>query len=266
MSLSFQGAVVLITGAGSGLGRQLALQLAHKGAIIAAVDLHAEPLRALIDEVGGAWAVADVTDQAGMQAAVGALQDKLGPIDMLIANAGIACETPAAHFRPADVEAVVRVNLLGVANSIGAVLPEMLARGRGHLVAVSSLASYRGMWHGAGYCASKAGVNALVESLRLEVRPLGIRCTTVCPGWIRTPLAQRFTLPKPGTLSVEKAARRIVRAIERGKRFDAFPLVSRLGMSLLGWLPTGLADSFVRRYFKRNERKQAARRARRAAA
>jgi short-subunit dehydrogenase len=178
-------------------------------------------------------------------------------VDILVANAGIARAMPALDFRPEDLETQVAVNLVGVANSIGAVLPNMVRRGRGHLVAISSLASYRGALHGAGYCASKAGVNALMDSLRVELKPHDIACTTICPGWIRTPLAQRFSLPKPGTMNVDAAARRIVRAIERRRSFAAFPLPSRLVVALVAWLPSFLVDGAIRRYLSRNQRKRA---------
>src|SRR5262249_22088450 len=104
-------------------------------------------LEALRKDLGGtrhAWSVADVTDVAALRHAAKDLEQRVGPVDVLIANAGIGRETSADNFRAEDVEAQVRVNLIGVANSIDAVLPTMLARGRGHIVAISSLASYRG--------------------------------------------------------------------------------------------------------------------------
>jgi NAD(P)-dependent dehydrogenase (short-subunit alcohol dehydrogenase family) len=245
---------VLITGAGSGLGRQLALDLASRGAKIAAVDLNADGVASLVAEIGGAGAVGDVSDCAALAEAVAGLERQLGPVEILVANAGIAREMSALDFQPEDLEAQVRINLVGVANSIAAVLPGMLRRRQGQLVAISSLASYRGALHGAGYCASKAGVNALMDSLRLELRPHGIVCTTICPGWIRTPLAHGIHMRKPGTMSVERAARRIVKAIDRRRSFDAFPLVSRVVMALVSWLPAYLVDGAIRRFLSRKQR------------
>jgi NAD(P)-dependent dehydrogenase (short-subunit alcohol dehydrogenase family) len=248
MPTSLRDKVVLITGAASGLGRQLALELAREGAAIAAIDLQAGPLQVLCEEMGSrraGWAVADVGDGTGLSATVNALERALGPVDVLIANAGVGTETPALAFCPGDLERQVRVNLLGVANSIGAVLPGMLRRGRGQLVAISSLASYRGMPRGAGYCASKAGVNALMDSLRVELRPHGIACTTVCPGWIRTPLARQSSLRKRGVLDVDRAARRVLTAVRRRRPFAAFPLAPRLAVALMRWLPVPLGDALA---------------------
>jgi short-subunit dehydrogenase len=246
----FANQVALITGAGSGLGRELARSLARKGAAIAAVDLKAEPLEALARELPGSrvgWTVADVTDLTGLRSAVIRLQEQLGPIDLLVANAGIGIETSALAFRAEDIAAQVRVNLIGVANSIDAVLQGMLARRQGHLVAISSLASYRGLPKMAGYCAAKAGVNALMESVRIEVRPHGIAVTTVCPGWIRTPLTANINVPQPYLLPVEKAAERIVTAIQARRPFYAFPAVAAWQVALMRWLPARLSDWLVNR-------------------
>jgi short-subunit dehydrogenase len=247
---SFAGLVVFITGAGSGLGRELARTLAGEGAAVAGIDLQAGPLQTLAAELAGkrfAWAVADVTDRTGLAEAARRLEGQLGPTDLLLANAGIGRETTAVDFRAEDFEALVRVNLLGVANSIEAVLPGMLARRRGHLVGISSLASYRGLPRMFGYCATKAGVNALLEGLRVELRPHGIAVTTVCPGWVRTPLTAAVQAPMPGILEVEDAARRIVEAVRRRKPFVAFPRASARQVRLLRWLPCGLSDWLIER-------------------
>src|SRR5207248_899709 len=99
------------------------------------------------------------------------LEAKLGPIDLLVANAGIGIETNAINFKIDDMNLVLNVNLLGVSNSIGAVLPGMIERKRGHLVAISSAASYRGLPRMLAYSASKAGVNAIMDGLRVELKP-----------------------------------------------------------------------------------------------
>src|SRR5262249_24234672 len=150
-----------------------------------------------------AWAVADVCDRAALKAAVADLERRVRPTDTLVANAGIGLETAALDFSAERVEAQVRVNLVGVANSVEAVLPGMLGRKRGHLVCIASLASMRGFPRMAGYCASKAGVAAMMDSLRVELRPHGIDVTTICPGWIRTPLTDNIDVPHLFLMPVE---------------------------------------------------------------
>jgi NAD(P)-dependent dehydrogenase (short-subunit alcohol dehydrogenase family) len=247
---SFANRVVLITGTGSGIGRQLALVLAAEGATIAALDRRPEGLAALSAELAGkriATASGDVTDRASLYPAVAELERQLGPTDVLFANAGVGLETAADPYNAEAIELQIRVNLIGVSNSIGAVLPGMLTRKSGHLVAISSLASYRGLPKMAGYCASKAGVNSLLEALRIEVEPQGIATTTICPGWIRTPLTKNIDVPQPYLMELDYAARQIVEAVRRKRKFFAFPGASARRVGLMRLLPTGMSDWIVRR-------------------
>jgi NAD(P)-dependent dehydrogenase (short-subunit alcohol dehydrogenase family) len=255
---SFANRVALITGAASGIGRQLARTLSSEGAAIAAIDLQSEPLEHLAAELAGkrfAWAIADVTDRAALREAVGKLHEQVGPTDLLIASAGIGYATSALEFHVEEFEAHIRVNLIGVANSFDAVLPSMLARRQGHLVAISSLASYRGLPRMAGYCASKAGVNALLDAFRMELKPQGIAVTTICPGWIRTPMTANLDMELPHLMEVEDAARRIVDSIRRGRSFDAFPRPSARRVRVLRWLPCPISDWLAARALRNLEKK-----------
>ncbi len=243
--------VALITGAGSGLGRELARVLSAQGMAVAALDKNPQGLVTLSEELTAqnrkvAWEVADVTDAAALESQVALLEGRLGPIDLLIANAGIGMETSALSLKAADITSLVQVNLLGVANSVAAVLPGMLQRRRGHLAAISSLASFRGLPRMFGYCASKAGVNALLEGLRVEVKPHNIAVTTICPGWIRTPMnaTMKETVP---LMEVNEAARRIANALRRRRRFYAFPRGTVWQLRLLRWLPAPISDWLVAR-------------------
>jgi short-subunit dehydrogenase len=249
----FRNRVALITGAAVGIGRQFALQLADAGAAVAAVDLDAAGLDKLADELKGkavATAVGDVTDRAALLQAVAELEKKLGPTDLLIANAGIGLET-SLPFSAAAVEAQVRVNLIGVANSIEAVLAGMIERKRGHIVGISSLASYHGLPRMFGYCASKAGLTSLLDGLRVELKPHGVAVTTVCPGWIRTRLTDKFAVPLPNMLEVDDAVRRILAAVAAGRAFYAFPQATLREVRLLRWLPTSWADWLVERRLRK---------------
>src|SRR5436309_10788147 len=250
----FANRVVLITGAGSGIGRRLAHVLSEQGARIAALDLNAAALVSLGAELQGrpfASAVADVTDLSGTRAAATRLESEIGPTDVLVACAGIGKETSALNFRAEDVTAQINVNLIGVANSIDAVLAGMRQRRSGHLVGLSSLASYRGLPLMASYCASKAGVSTLLEALRVELAPLNVGVTTIYPGWIRTPLTSNIAVPQPYMMEVHYAVARIVEAIRTRRPHLAFPPAAAWQVRLLRWLPAKLSDWLIRQRMRR---------------
>jgi NAD(P)-dependent dehydrogenase (short-subunit alcohol dehydrogenase family) len=248
--------VALITGAASGIGRGLAVALARRGWAIAALDCREEGLVALAAELSAhshpcAWAVADVTQHDALAAGVSRLEQTLGPIDLMIASAGIGIETSAAGLRAADVARVIDVNLTGVTNSIAAVLPGMLERRRGHLVALSSVASFRGLPRLLAYSASKAGVNAFMQGLRTELLPHGIHVTTICPGWIRTPMTAALHDRLRDMLELEPAIEQMLHAIDRKLAFYAFPRATVWRLRVLSWLPRSWQDAALARMSRR---------------
>jgi NAD(P)-dependent dehydrogenase (short-subunit alcohol dehydrogenase family) len=246
---------IVVTGAGSGIGRGLTERFLNLGASVGAIDRDASALDRLQSDLKSerlAVAVADVTDAAGLALAVRRLEERLGPTDRLIANAGIGMATGFDSVNPDDFAAVIRVNLLGVVHSIAAVLPGMMARRRGHIVGLSSLASYRGLPLLGAYCASKSGVNALLDALAVEVAPFGIRVTTICPGWIRTPLTAPVASSTPGILDLDDALETLLRAIAERRRHVAFPRRSAWVVRLLGWLPPAWSDRIIARKFHRD--------------
>jgi short-subunit dehydrogenase len=253
---SFADKVVVITGAASGIGRQFALTLAAEGAKIAGVDIQAEGLDSLQSQLKDRCAVAtaNVVDQAALLDAVAGLEKIVGPADMLIASAGIGRETTALTFDPAEVNEHIRINLEGVVNSIGAVLPGMIQRRAGHLVVLSSLASYRGLPLMGAYCASKAGLNALMDALRVELKMTGIACTTLCPCWVRTPLTANIKVATLKMMEVEDAVSRMLKAIRARKAFYAFPAGDAWQVRLLKYLPGPISDWLTLRFLRRLKR------------
>ena len=242
--------VVFITGAAGGIGRALSFALGAQGSAIAALDVQAAGLASLQREltqrnVRADGEQADVTDAPALEQKVAVLEERLGPADLLIAGAGISLETPAADFVSQNLAKIIQVNLLGVANSIAAVLPGMLRRRRGHIAVISSLAAMHGMPRMFGYCASKAGINALLEGLRLELKPHQIAVTTICPSWVRTPMTQSVRGAMPGLIEADDAARRIVAALRRRTPFFAFPSPAAWAQRILSWLPSGLGDLVI---------------------
>jgi short-subunit dehydrogenase len=239
--------VAVVTGASSGIGAEMARQLAAAGVRVGLTARRADALEALAREIraqGGAAAVApaDAADPAATRAAIGRIAGELGPIDLLIANAGLGLETPAARFSAEKVERMVRVNLIAVAYAIEAVLPEMLRAGRGHLVAISSLAGYRGLPGSAGYCATKAGLTALMEGLRIDLRGRGIAVTTVHPGYVRTPMTEGAKHAQPFLMEVGPAARIILKGVAARRRDVAFPWQAATFMGLLRLMPGAVYD------------------------
>jgi short-subunit dehydrogenase len=242
--------VALITGAGSGIGREMARVLATEGHAIAAIDKKPEGLAELAEQMQRqnrpmGWEVADVTDAVTLRQKIGDLEARLGPVDLLIANAGVGLETSALCLQPEDVTAVLQVNLLGVTHSIAAVLPGMLKRRSGHIVGISSLASFRGVPRMLAYCASKSGVNAFLEGLRVEVKPYNIAVSIICPGWIKTPMTANIRGPRLDMMEADAAARLIVQAIHKRRPFYAFPRSLTWRLRLLRWLPCSVSDWLI---------------------
>lgn len=243
--MGFTGRVAVVTGASSGIGRALAVALAAQGARVGVTARRADLLDALVREVrakGGTIeaAPANVEDRPAVLAAVRGLADKLGPVDLLIANAGVGYATGAADMNVPGVEHMTRVNFLGTVYAFEAVMAPMLARGSGHLVAVASLAAYKGLPGSAAYCATKAAVKSYCESLRIELYGKGVAVTCVCPGFIDTPMTANNPKPMPFLLTPDEAAKRILRALGRRPAVFDFPKPMRALMWLSRWAPDRL--------------------------
>ena len=219
---------VLITGASSGIGKGLALEVAARGGRLGLVARREEVLNEIVEEIrahnGTAIAVgADVRDANAMKQAADHVRSDLGPIDVLIANAGIGVTDHAANLDPEKVAEVMNINVLGAVNSAAAVLPQMLERQSGQLVAIASLAGYRGLAKSAAYCASKAALSSFFESLRIDLRHTGVTVTIIYPGFIKTPLTSGRAAKMPYLMELDEGVKKIVSAIEKGKKSYAFP-------------------------------------------
>src|SRR5262245_16375350 len=243
-SAFWEGKFAIITGASSGIGLALARDLIARGARVGLIARREEVLAEVAGEIraaGGAaeFRTADVTQTAALAAAVGELVQSFGECDVAVACAGIYRATHVEPTEPAARQDVLATKVLGVSNLFAAVLPGMLGRARGTLAAVASIAGYLGLAQSGAYCASKAAVITLMQSLRLDLEPRGIGVTTICPGYVDTPMItdeERRTLR--GLLTAEDTARRIADAIERGNTEVAFPwglYFQARGAPLLPW-------------------------------
>lgn len=237
--------VVMITGASSGIGRGLAVELARRGAKIGLVARRVELIEEVVREVEAAGSQglalpADVQDAESMSSAAAKLSAELGPVDILIANAGIGPTRDAANISAAEIASVINVNVIGASNSVAAVIPEMVKRGSGQLVVISSLAAYRGLPKSAAYCASKAAVSAFFESLRLDLEPRGIAVTIIHPGFIKTALTAGREAQMPFLMELDDAVKKMTNAIEKRRKRYSFPwqlaTIVRAGMIMPIWM------------------------------
>jgi short-subunit dehydrogenase len=242
--------VVFITGASSGIGRSLAIELGRRGAALGLLARRAETLREIVSEVeaAGGRALAlpvDVKDANAVRGAAEQVREKFGRVDVLVANAGIGVTADARDLRPAEVADVIGVNVLGAVNSVAAVLPEMAEQKSGQLVVISSLAAYRGLPKSAAYCASKAAVSAFFESLRVDLRGSGVDVTIIHPGFIKTPLTAGRQAQMPYLMELDDAVKKIVRAIEAHKKSYAFPWQLATVVRAAMLMPSSLYDRII---------------------
>lgn len=196
---SLKGKIALVTGAGKGIGRAVAIALANEGVNVGLVARTEKDLQAVAAEiraagVKAALAIADVSDMPSVNTAVENIQKELGNIDILINNAGTGTFGKFLELEPAQWENQVKVNLFGVYYTTRAVLPQMIERQTGDIVNVSSTAGLRGNAGTSAYSASKFGVMGLSESLMQEVRKHNIRVTALAPSTVVTDLAKSANL------------------------------------------------------------------------
>ncbi|HVF47667.1 MAG TPA: SDR family NAD(P)-dependent oxidoreductase [Pyrinomonadaceae bacterium] len=244
--MKWSGKTVFLTGASSGIGEALSLALANRGATLALLARREELLVVLADKCESTGATArifpcDVIDATAVHAAAARFRAEFGHIDIMVANAGVGGnDDPTQSYEPAAVQRVVHINLLGAVNAVHAVVPDMIERRSGQLVAISSLAGFRGLPKSAAYSASKAGMTAFFESVRLDVARHNIDVTIIQPGFIRTPLTEKRTNKMPFLMELDDAIPHFVRAIEKKKKFAAFPwqlaTIVRAGKLMPSWL------------------------------
>jgi short-subunit dehydrogenase len=242
---------VLLTGAAHGIGQATAVALAQRGMPLGLIDRDGPALAALtqeLEDVGATIAAvaADVTDRDALQQAVTRIMGAVGPIEVLIACAGIGTLTLVPALDMATLRKTLEVNLVGVAQSIEAVLPGMLARRRGHIIGVASMAGYRGFPWMISYSASKAALIAYLEALRPGLRRRGVTVTTVCPGFVRTRMCTSVPYQRPiPMIEPQQAARHLVRAVERRPRNCIFPWSMRIGLAILRYMPDWCFDRLM---------------------
>lgn len=259
---SFHDRSVLVTGASSGIGAELAREVARRGGRVGLLARRRERLEELAAEIreeiaGGdadyapgaaVWATADVTDGEELDAALDRLAEELGGVDVVVANAGYGRPEAPYKFRPGRSLHMYDTNVNGMLRLFDWALPRFLSRGEGHLVGVASLASFLGLPNSASYCGSKAAMRVHLQGLRVSLAPYGIAVTTICPGFVESELTEKNKHPMPFMWKTERAVRRIADSIEKEKGEDLFPWQMATMIRVLhNLVPTPVAEFILRR-------------------
>jgi len=234
MTWNLTNKVVLITGAGSGIGAASSRALSSKGAKLVLADVNRDAVTRLAEELGTERALGiqvDATDRTQLDACVVEAVERFGGIDVVFANAGIAVDPPAtvASVDEAAFERVVEVDLLGVWRTVKAALPQVIER-QGHVLLTASIYAFFNGVVNAPYAMSKAGVEQLGRALRAELAPHNATAGVLYPGWVRTPLtgpafggnrtatemvAHAYPAPLRQQITPERVADAVVRGVER---------------------------------------------------
>ncbi|HYI08948.1 MAG TPA: SDR family NAD(P)-dependent oxidoreductase [Thermoanaerobaculia bacterium] len=247
----------IITGASSGIGLALARELGKRGYDLALLARRVE----LLDELArglherGTRAVAyacDVTDASFVTDAVRRAEKELGgAFDLAVANAGVSIPGHASKFNIAEAEQTIRVNVLGVMYLYDAVIPSMIERKSGRFAGVASIAGLRGLPTAGPYSASKAAVQAFLESARIELAPYNVGVTIVNPGFVATPMTEKNRFRMPFLMEADEAAVVIADGLERGERVIEFPKPMSFLMRLVRYVPDAVYERMMVPYARR---------------
>jgi short-subunit dehydrogenase len=227
--MKWNGSVVLITGASRGIGKEIAIAAAKRGARVGLMARSKDELNDVLAACGGngAVAVGDVAERAQTEGAMAALQRELGPADILVNNAGIGAYGPVVETPIDMIEKMMRVNYFGTVYATKAVLPGMIERGRGHLVMIASIAGRIGAPLEAGYSASKFAMVGFAEALAMEVKRKGIGLSIIDPGPVETHFTEArgapFASNTPKPVQPDAVAALVMRAVERNKMEKFIP-------------------------------------------
>ncbi|HWW48461.1 MAG TPA: SDR family NAD(P)-dependent oxidoreductase [Xanthobacteraceae bacterium] len=241
-----------VTGAGSGIGRALALRLAREGWNVAVSARTERSLDTLAAEAPGrihAFPL-DVTDAEATLETVARIENALGRPELAVLNAGTYARDSATGLDVAAFRATVEVNLMGNVHCLAALIPRMMARGGGHIAVVSSVAGYVGLPGAAAYGATKAALINMCEALYPQLAAHNVRLSLINPGFVDTPLTQKNDFPMPFLISADMAVDHIMAGL-KSRHFEiAFPWKMVLSMKLLAALPARLRFAVTRRMIR----------------
>ena len=236
--------VVWITGASTGIGREMALQLAARGVTVAASARSGEKLTSLGANIKPY--PLDVTDRTAVLATIKSIEQDLGAIDLAVLAAGTYTPVEVENFSQAIFEMAMATNYLGVVNALAGLLPRMMSHRTGHVAWIASVAGYVGLPKAAAYGPSKAALINLAESLKPDLDMRGITVSVINPGFVETPLTAQNDFNMPVLMQAPEAARLSIEGLLK-RRFEiAYPLRFVIIMKLARLLPYALFFRVIR--------------------
>lgn len=241
--MQFNETTIWLIGASEGIGRALAIAMAEKGAHVAVSARNEERLKSLVSELKGLNHLSvpvDVTSDASLESAFQSILKQWKRLDMVIYNAGIYIPSNGASFDFADAATTVDTNLLGVFRMLSKIVPFFKTRSQGRIAFVASVAGYRGLPGSYAYGASKAALNNLAETLKLDLWDSKIHVHVINPGFVKTRLTDKNSFPMPCMISPEKAASAIISGLEKEHFAIDFPKRFTLLLKALRILPLHL--------------------------
>ena len=240
--MNFKNSVILLTGASSGIGYQLAKDLCNEGAQLALLSRRVDLLESLTGELNKKTKVnyykCDVTIKSEVQETISKIKNDFGKIDIAILNSGVGFRSSVLEYKFDAAEKTFNTNVLGAVYCIEQLLPEFISEKRGVIVGVSSLGDGKGFPKSGFYSASKAALTILLESLRVELKKYNVKVITVKPGFVKTPMTDKNEFEMPFLMDVQKGSRIIIDGLKKDKRIIEFPWQTTIGAKILRMMPT----------------------------
>lgn len=241
---------VFITGASSGIGAALAALYGKRGATLGLLSRREAALHEAGKASGAPYEAyaCDVRDAPAVKAAAAHFMAAHGVPDLVIADAGVSYGTLTEDMEDVRTFAeILEVNVMGMVHAFHPFVAPMRSRGSGSLAGIASVAGYRGLAGVGAYSASKAAAINYLESLRVELHGTGVRVTTVCPGYVASPMTEKNPYPMPFIIGAEDAARRIARVIDAGRSFAVIPWPMAIVARILAHIPNPVFDRLFAR-------------------
>lgn len=240
--MNFKNTVVLLTGASSGIGYQLAKDLSTEGAKLALLSRRIELLDSLAIQLKNLTTIqtykCDVTQKNEVSETISKIKKDFGKIDIAILNSGVGFRSSALEYSSDAAKKIFNTNVLGAVYFIEQLLPEFISENRGVIVGISSLGDGKGFPQSGFYSASKAAFTILLESLRIELKKYNVKVITVKPGFVKTAMTDKNEFKMPFLMSVEEGSRIIIDGLKKDKRIIEFPWQTTIGAKVLRMMPT----------------------------